>query len=501
MGMSASQARLINLTARMSDVEYEGQQINQQRLTLANQMNAIQAAMYEMEVPTPPSKIDYMHDVYSGKNGDDNVYVTKGKDGSFNLQTPVEGDTLAATANTYDVGTNTKYTPVNQNELPAAGGRQATAYYHDLVDNTVKNPTQEQLKALAGDGGSAGNLHLTSDAQISKDPKYKEEKYVDENGTTQTRKVQDGFENYRLTSGSVYEGSSQFTTDGEEKHVTTSGGGTLNATYTGHNDISITYYYKGVQEELSASAFEQKYTTGYTDYAITNMTNQYYKGDGEKLSADDFDSKTGKLKEGVTITKAEQEETIGGKKSYTIDDAKKEFGDDALSDIITRINNFAKGYDDSSDVDLSDWRIVKDGDKFSAVKLSSNGKKATGYANKTDTIYEETTIPNENVGFNAAGLSSVTDKNGNKINLTVSQEVDEIAYGIAMKEYEAEKAEYDREQNEFNKKTSIYQRQDKMLELKLTRLDNERNALNTEIEAVKKVIQDSIDRGFKTFSG
>ena len=40
-----------------------------------------------------------------------------------------------------------------------------------------------------------------------------------------------------------------------------------------------------------------------------------------------------------------------------------------------------------------------------------------------------------------------------------------------------------------------------MLEMKLTRLDNERNALNTEIEAVKKVIQDAIDRGFKTFSG
>ena len=41
----------------------------------------------------------------------------------------------------------------------------------------------------------------------------------------------------------------------------------------------------------------------------------------------------------------------------------------------------------------------------------------------------------------------------------------------------------------------------KNLELKLTRLDNERNALNTELEAVKKVIDDAIEKGFKTFSG
>ena len=41
----------------------------------------------------------------------------------------------------------------------------------------------------------------------------------------------------------------------------------------------------------------------------------------------------------------------------------------------------------------------------------------------------------------------------------------------------------------------------KGFELKLTRLDNERNAVNTEMEAVKKVIDDAIDKGFKTFSG
>ena len=37
MGMAASQARYLALTARKTNVEYEGQQINQERTALANQ--------------------------------------------------------------------------------------------------------------------------------------------------------------------------------------------------------------------------------------------------------------------------------------------------------------------------------------------------------------------------------------------------------------------------------------------------------------------------------
>ena len=49
-------------------------------------------------------------------------------------------------------------------------------------------------------------------------------------------------------------------------------------------------------------------------------------------------------------------------------------------------------------------------------------------------------------------------------------------------------------------KTSIIQRQDQQLELRLKQLDTEQNALNTEIEAVAKVVKDNIDKSFKTFN-
>ena len=75
------------------------------------------------------------------------------------------------------------------------------------------------------------------------------------------------------------------------------------------------------------------------------------------------------------------------------------------------------------------------------------------------------------------------------------------AYEEAMKDYNYEKIQYDKTQEEINLKTSIVQQQDKNLELKLTRLDNERNAVNTEIEAVKKVVSDNIEKSYKTFSG
>ncbi len=60
---------------------------------------------------------------------------------------------------------------------------------------------------------------------------------------------------------------------------------------------------------------------------------------------------------------------------------------------------------------------------------------------------------------------------------------------------------YDKKQQEINAQTSIIQQEDRNLELKLQRLDNERTQITTEIEAVDKVINDNIEASYKTFSG
>ena len=86
MGMSASQARYLSLTARKSDLEFRGQQINQSRLMLSNQSANLYSSMLSMSVPTPPVETDFMKDVYTFSMGGDtttlsNYKLSMGQDG------------------------------------------------------------------------------------------------------------------------------------------------------------------------------------------------------------------------------------------------------------------------------------------------------------------------------------------------------------------------------------------------------------------------------------
>lgn len=69
MGMAASQARYLGLTARKTNVEYEGQQINQARTALANQSANTFNELLKLEVPTAPSTQDYTTMQYSYQDG------------------------------------------------------------------------------------------------------------------------------------------------------------------------------------------------------------------------------------------------------------------------------------------------------------------------------------------------------------------------------------------------------------------------------------------------
>lgn len=69
MGMAASQARFLSLTARKTNVEYEGQQINQQRTTLSNESSNYYSQLCNLSVPTPPSSEDFTKTTYSFTDG------------------------------------------------------------------------------------------------------------------------------------------------------------------------------------------------------------------------------------------------------------------------------------------------------------------------------------------------------------------------------------------------------------------------------------------------
>ena len=69
MGMAASQARFLSLVARKNNVEYEGQQINQQRTALSNTSASHYSDLLGMAVPVCPSVEDFTQTVYSFEDG------------------------------------------------------------------------------------------------------------------------------------------------------------------------------------------------------------------------------------------------------------------------------------------------------------------------------------------------------------------------------------------------------------------------------------------------
>lgn len=101
MGMAASQARFLGLTARKSNTEYQGQQVNQQRTALANQVSGLYNNMLNLEVPTPPSATSYYSIRYT--------YSEDGKDYEILSQTPQpNGKYTVKTKVTYDAEIPTK---------------------------------------------------------------------------------------------------------------------------------------------------------------------------------------------------------------------------------------------------------------------------------------------------------------------------------------------------------------------------------------------------------
>ena len=77
MGMAASQARYLALTARKTNTEYEGQQVNQARTALANESANTFNDLLKLEVPTAPSTQDFTTVQYSYEDGGTGETITK----------------------------------------------------------------------------------------------------------------------------------------------------------------------------------------------------------------------------------------------------------------------------------------------------------------------------------------------------------------------------------------------------------------------------------------
>ena len=158
MGLAASQARFLNLTARKNNLEYEGQQINQQRTTLANESANYYNQMLTMSVPVPPSTASFQTISYTIATNS-----IGGKQGTFTIDqvTGSEEDaTIAYTRKYVDNYVMNKITEAIEQPLVKNNGDDTwSAQNSDRQDVQLTNITDSNV--LKNMRTATGNDELT----------------------------------------------------------------------------------------------------------------------------------------------------------------------------------------------------------------------------------------------------------------------------------------------------------------------------------------------------
>lgn len=476
--MSASQAQLLQLTNQLSDVEFEGQQINRARTQLSSTSAKFYNQLLDMEVPTPPLKTDFTNLVYTYDfNGQERTISNIGtvdKDGKAEITTQYKGRgaTVTGTGESIEVigtekkiaGKDTSYWTTNKDELYTeasyVGVKNITAYdpsakYVDSEGNPfdLKSEVDRQMKATNAQG-------LTN--------------YIDAEGKPATT--------YQTP---MYDNS------GEEL-----------------------FEIEGYDEPLLDKNGEQVYDENGKEVWVTHPPKSYdpkrYKAESPNpVNPQEFiDSLglAGRVYEAVDDneatsfigTKAEitTEYKINGASPITFDDLPSD--SQVKTELETAVRQTGKNPED--------YYLVPDTGSAHgyALVLKTDVKDGNDGAEKLNVSVTNNALKEEQetvtLEFAANGrISSLTRSDGTKILVDAKQEVDEFAYEDAYAEYNYEKKLYDKEQARINKELSTIQQQDKRLELQLTELDTRRTQITTELDSLKTVMKDNIERTYKSF--
>lgn len=163
MGMAASQARFLGLTARKSNVEYQGQQINQQRTALATESSNLYHQMMSLDVPTAPVTTDYYNTVYTldnsaiGNASDYNIEsLTKAYNGTneYTVKLTTTQTKTSASASTF------LFTKATRNSATRTDGDNKITYntYTSTINNTYVSFDMYNQTPYAKDSDSGNNV-------------------------------------------------------------------------------------------------------------------------------------------------------------------------------------------------------------------------------------------------------------------------------------------------------------------------------------------------------
>jgi len=374
MGMAASQARLLSITARLTDNENTGQDISSAKIQLADKMDQLNK---DYLAALDATKLT----VLTGFNNSEEVYT----DISYNLMTGFK--TVAA---------GKQYVVTDKNGRVLISAKMAKAY---------ESGNGDLNKFLASMGYSQADIDITKNTSGAEDED------VDKLLTKQ--KVHDAWDKYLTSVGLEFADDEH----GLEFGYTTLGAGAYNgfATYT-KNGVTIPLNYEGTTKEQ-----REKY-----DYALA-LTEAYY-GDSDSANT---------LK---TAANPENAEYI----QY-------------LKNIFQRIQQ--TGYYTEADENTT----LKDNAWFE--QQLRKGELQLEYYSAADKKFVSTSIDED------ANIQEVDD----------DREIARVE-----QQYKIDMAEAERKDNIFD--------------MQLRKLDTEHNALQTEYETVKSVIDKNVEKTFNAFS-
>lgn len=434
MGMAASQARYLALTARKTNTEWEGQQINQARTALANQSANLFNQLLALEVPNAPKTTDYTELQYSYTDGENESVLD-----SWQQLSSADPNYNYIVNSYYYANVYTGSRKLLENPQVQTKGEVTINDFKDQNPQVTYNANDNTYTITTADGNSQTYSAIKN---VESDLKLK-------NALTDFETAKD-----------MAKADGVLTTDG----------------VYGYQDANGTWHFFLENEIEEPKDYSTVYVPSYVGNSKLTQLNELTADQAAELAQVLKDCPDSSMKDYLSFDN-DGNLVYNGEGIYSFDMQGKTYfttEQDLYNSMQTQYN-----YDKPIDV---------------------QEKLAYYNASYLKTRIEQTNHALLETDGNGRFTSVKFDNNSVVYDLNVETVTDEAAYKDAMNEYVYKKEQYEKTIADINAKTSIIQQEDRTLELRLKQLDTEQNALATEMDAVKKVIKDNVEKTFKTFS-
>ncbi|MBR1425431.1 hypothetical protein IJ579_07715 [bacterium] len=474
MGMAATQARFLSLTARKSNVEFQGQQINQQRTTLSNESASYYSTLCNLVVPTPPSIDNYTKISYTFNDGAMTNTITS------MIANPKRNQDGIPYLVSYVQQWEDDYAPVEA----ASSFVQSTSvgYY---IGNTQLRP----LGSAATTPIVASKINLNGqdyNVQMDNGGYFVNKTSVVTGSEPCTDEDIENFEYYLFNDN--YTKAEQIFRDGD---VFTKEDGTLVTDFS--NLVICLYNENETNPDYATQLVTMDEQGNFTKEVFSEVAQKHYLTDDELTS--------------ITYQTDLEEAELNREEAYKYLLNEKYNGNDQSGQWYVRyVKDSQTGTEIPYFYKASDLKNEK---IYTTEGYGSVSCYTIGSTTRTkEVINAAGTIERDSSGRYVSLTLFGTDDEGNvttdqryaiTYSLTTNTTTDEAAYNDALNEYNYQQAQYDKKVQDINSKLEIVQQQDKSLELNLKQLDTEEQAISTEMEAVEKVISNNVKDTFGTF--